>query len=67
MSDKGLGTLFTGMIWLCFQADGNLFSMIDLLKRDTKTLDKAGRQSLRTSKDMPSGPLDLVELLKGPI
>ena len=48
------------MIWICIQTVGNLFSVIDLLKRDTKTLDKAGRQSLRTSREMPSGPFDLV-------
>ena len=38
-----------------------MFRIIDLLNKERKTLDTAGRQSFNTSKEIPSGPLDLVE------
>ena len=45
---------------LCFQTVGILFKIIDLLKRDRNTLERAGRQSFRTFREIPSGPTDFV-------
>ena len=56
----GFDVLATGKILLCFQAEGILFSIMDLLKGDKKTLERAGRQSLRTLRDILSGPTDFV-------
>ena len=56
----GFKVFSTGRILLCFQTEGILFKIMDLLNKDRNTLERVGRQSLSTLREIQSGPTDFV-------